>query len=67
MDQFNAVYSVSDRPIEDFFIGEPNLPEWRKKTAGWKFTITNIYTPGADEYQLGTATISSHVEGDNHE
>ena len=67
MDQFNAVYSVSDRPIEDFFIGEPTLPEDRQKTSGWKFTITNIYTPGADEYQLGTTTISSHVEGDNHE
>lgn len=31
MKQFDAVYSVSDRPKEDFSIGEPKLPEWRKK------------------------------------
>lgn len=31
MKQYNAVYSVSDRPIEDFYMEEPNLPEWRKK------------------------------------
>ena len=67
MKRYNAVYSVSDRPIEDFYMEEPNLPEWRKKTSGWKFTLTNIYTPGVDEYNLGTATINSHVEGDNHE
>ena len=46
---------------------EPNLPEWRKKTSGWKFTLTNVYTPGVVEYNLGTTTINSNVEGDNHE
>lgn len=66
MKQFDAIYSVSDRPIEDFSMEEPKLPEWRRKISGWTFTVTNIYTPDVDEYNLGTATINSHVEGDNY-
>ena len=45
MKQFDATYSVSNRPIEDFYMEEPKLPEWRRKTSGWTFTVTNIYTP----------------------
>lgn len=67
MKQYNTAYSVSDRPIEDFYMEEPNLPERCKKTSGWKFTLMNIYTPGVVEYNLGTTTINSNVEGDNHE
>lgn len=67
MKQFDAVYNIGDRPKEDFSMEEPKLPEWRRKTSGWTFTLTSIYTPGVDEYNLGTTTINSHVEGDNHE
>lgn len=45
MKQFDVAYSVSDRPIEDFYMEEPKLPEWRRKTSGWTFTVANIYTP----------------------
>ena len=44
MKQFDATYSVSDRPIEDFYMEEPKLPECRRKTSGWTFTLTSIYT-----------------------
>lgn len=45
MKQFDAVYNISDRPKEDFSMEEPKLPEWRRKTSGWTFTLTSIYTP----------------------
>lgn len=65
MKQYNAVYSVSDRPVEDFYIDEPKLPEWRRKTSGWTFTITNIYTPGVDEDTFHMSVNSPTDQGES--
>lgn len=69
MKRFDAVYSVSDRPKEDFSMEEPKLPEWRKKTSGWTFTITNIYTPDDTDKTIHMSkTIRAlHTEEGNHE
>ena len=45
MKQYNAAYSVSDRHIEDFSMGEPNLPEARQKAPEWTFRINDYYNP----------------------
>lgn len=69
MEKYNATYySTEDYYNEDdFSMGEPNLPEARKKPPDWTLKITNIYTPNAGKLYVGASTMNSQVTGGNHE
>lgn len=67
MKQYNAAYSVSDRPIEDFYMEEPNLPEARQKAPEWTFRINDYYNPNTDKLSMSMNIKILHGIGGNHE
>lgn len=67
MEQYNATYNVSDRPIEDFSMGEPNLPEARQKAPEWTFRINDLYNPNTDKLSMSMNIKILHGIGGNHE